>query len=120
MPDVHPVLTERECERCRYPISPGYEHVEQPQPEGSNVVVCSLQKVKALRMLGPCKVCGRYCGMTFLVSTGEVIIREHLEGAEGFAAFGGDHEADPGPAPLRDTLRTFFDFAAPSPGGTPE
>lgn len=37
---------DRTCPRCRYDITGGWEHVEQVQPEGSNVAVCDLVRVK--------------------------------------------------------------------------
>lgn len=43
---------ERECPRCRYAISPGYFHEEQPQPEGASHVVCSLRRTHAI-LRGP-------------------------------------------------------------------
>jgi hypothetical protein len=36
----------RACERCRCPVEPGFEHVEQAQPEGSTWVVCSSVRVQ--------------------------------------------------------------------------
>lgn len=36
---------DRTCGRCGYPIVGGWEHVEMVQPEGSNVTVCSLERV---------------------------------------------------------------------------
>lgn len=40
------VWCDRECPRCRYPITGGFEHVEQPQPPGASHVVCSLKRVQ--------------------------------------------------------------------------
>lgn len=36
---------ERICARCRYPISGGWEHVEQPQAKEANTVVCNSRRV---------------------------------------------------------------------------
>lgn len=36
---------DRVCPRCGWPIEGGWEHGEQPQPEGSNVRVCNLRRV---------------------------------------------------------------------------
>lgn len=39
------VWCERTCPRCRYPISGGWEHLEQPQAPESRHVVCTLRRV---------------------------------------------------------------------------
>lgn len=40
------LFCERECPRCRYEIPGNFEHIEQPQAEGSNVVVCTLRRLQ--------------------------------------------------------------------------
>lgn len=49
---VDDLRTERICTRCGYTMSPHTYHEEMPQPEGSNVVVCSLAR-SAASMRGP-------------------------------------------------------------------
>lgn len=100
---VSDLLTMRECERCRYPMWPGDEHIEMVQPEGSNVVVCKLDIVKLLRQVGPCKVCGVWSGHTFRVDTGETVERKHDDPADE------GHEADPGSAPLVGIISEYLD-----------
>ena len=52
--------TERVCPRCGYTIHPGYWHEEMKQPEGANVVVCSLRRTHAI-LRGPLvDVIGKY------------------------------------------------------------
>lgn len=50
---VEDMRTERGCPRCRYSIGPGFWHKEQPQPEGSNVVVCSMERANGMILRGP-------------------------------------------------------------------
>ena len=50
---VEDLRTERTCPRCRYTIYPGAIHVEQPQPEGSTHVVCSLKVMPGVSLRGP-------------------------------------------------------------------
>lgn len=50
---VEDTRTERVCPRCQYPVRPGWLHQERPQPPGSNVTVCSLQRANGLILRGP-------------------------------------------------------------------
>lgn len=50
---VEDLRTERTCPRCRYSISPGFYHEEQPQPEGASHVVCSLKRMPGVSLRGP-------------------------------------------------------------------
>ena len=51
---VEDYTVERICPRCQYPISPGFKHVTQVQPEGASHVVCSLERAgPGLAMPGP-------------------------------------------------------------------
>lgn len=36
---------DRDCPRCHFPITAGWEHVAQPQPAASIVAICHLRRV---------------------------------------------------------------------------
>lgn len=96
------VLAHRRCPDCGYGIRPGFEHGRMPQRPESSHVVCVLQRVQVLRMLGPCEECGVWCWEAWVEGIGKV-------GAQHEGPVGDGHPAKPGSRPLGEMIGEYLD-----------